>query len=44
MTERKIFTLAVENDIGIVTFDVVGDAMNSFRGNRTTSLPAPTSK
>jgi len=31
MTEQKIFTLAVENDIGIVTFDMVGDAMNTWK-------------
>ena len=30
MTDRKIFTLKVENDIGIVTFDVAGDAMNTW--------------
>jgi len=30
MTERKIFTLTVEDDIGIVTFDVVDDTMNTW--------------
>ena len=30
MASNKIFNLVVENDIGIVTFDVVGDAMNTW--------------
>ena len=30
MASNKIFNLVVENDIGVVTFDVVGDAMNTW--------------
>ncbi len=30
MASNKIFNLEVEDDIGVVTFDVVGDAMNTW--------------
>ena len=30
MASEKTFNLKVENDIGVVTFDVVGDAMNTW--------------